>query len=162
VNENTASINHDEKNNARNSSVAPSSRSSHLVDLPFPCFSFSQGDTSTPYLSTSRKEKLMRSSRRITTTTPPGAGLLTSHRPPCCSRRWLIVALLSAARFRHRTPSCNCRRSSRRPLSRPIVDSCPQAISSPAAVRLCCSRRWLVITLLSAARYRHRKPSCDC
>jgi hypothetical protein len=34
----------------------------------------------------------------------------------CCSRRWLVVALLSAVRFCHRTPSCDRRRSHCRPL----------------------------------------------
>ncbi len=39
----------------------------------------------------------------------------------CCSRCWLIVALLSANRFCHRTPSCNRQRSHCRPLFPPII-----------------------------------------
>jgi hypothetical protein len=39
----------------------------------------------------------------------------------CFSRRWLVVALFSAVRFRHRTLSCDRQRSRCRPLSPPIV-----------------------------------------
>ncbi len=39
----------------------------------------------------------------------------------CCSRHWLVVALLSAVRYHHRTPSCDRQRSRCRPLLPPFV-----------------------------------------
>jgi hypothetical protein len=42
----------------------------------------------------------------------------------CCSHCWLVVALLSAVCFCHRTPSCNHQRSRCRPLLPPIVVCC--------------------------------------
>jgi hypothetical protein len=35
------------------------------------------------------------------------------------------------------------------------------AITTTTTARLCCSRRWLVIVLLSAVRFRHCTPSCN-
>jgi hypothetical protein len=42
----------------------------------------------------------------------------------CFSCRWLVVALLSAVRFHHHTPSCNCQLSCCWPLSPPIIVHC--------------------------------------
>jgi hypothetical protein len=41
-----------------------------------------------------------------------------------CSRHWLVVALFSAVRFRHRMPSCDHQPSRFRPLLPPIVIHC--------------------------------------
>jgi hypothetical protein len=38
----------------------------------------------------------------------------------------------------------------------PIVDSCPQVLLSISATRLCRSHHWLVVALLSTARYHCR------
>jgi hypothetical protein len=56
----------------------------------------------------------------------------------CCSRCWLVVALLSAVRFCHRTPSCDRRRSYCRPLLPPIVGHRRQ--------RRCCRCCWAATT----------------
>jgi hypothetical protein len=40
--------------------------------------------------------------------------------------------------------------------------SCHPCPTTTTAARLCCSRRWLVVALLSAVRFCHCTPSCDC
>jgi hypothetical protein len=50
----------------------------------------------------------------------------------CCSRCWLVVQLLSTARFCHCTPLCNHQCSHCQALLTPIVDHLPQVVSTPA------------------------------
>ena len=68
----------------------------------------------------------------------------------CRSSRWLVIALSSAARSRHRPANMR--------YSIPSLPRCPQMLSSPAAACLCNSRRWLVVASSFATHFHCPTP----